>query len=174
MDKNLRREVILKQITKIQTRLVVHRNAIIIDQSARLRLTIVRMTAMMIVRNGRNIRNTRGDRRRVNVAIHRTRNQVDRVSTPTMVTRIEIVHIHETEAAEVRHIQALSTNQDHVRNRETGDRIIVISLSIIKERKRMKQEEEEECKYKLVLNEKREMNRLKINKMKIIDSNSVF
>lgn len=125
MDTNCRREVILKQLTKIQIRLVVHRNVIITnDQSARLRLNIVRMTVMMTVQSGQNTRND-DDRRRVNVAIRRTRNQVDRVSTPIT---IEIVRLLGTGRVGVRHIQAPNTNRDRVPIQEIDDRIIGISL----------------------------------------------
>ncbi len=136
MDMNFHHEVVLIQITKIQIRLVVHRNinrnAIIniIDQSARLRLmTIVRMTATMIDINGRNTRNV-GDRRRANVAIRRTRNQVDRISTPITVKRNG--QFHGTGVVEVLRIQALSTSHGHVLSRKIGDHIIVISLNINK------------------------------------------
>lgn len=132
-DTTFHRVVIPIQITKIQIRRVVHPNISIIiniimpiiDRNALPRLTIVRMKVMMIVRiNDRNTRND-DDRLRVNVAIHRTKNRVDLISI--MVMRIG--QFHGTEAAEVRHIQVLNTNHDHVLIREIGDRIIVINLN---------------------------------------------
>lgn len=131
LHKNFRLEVILMQITKIQIRLVVHRiiNRNIIDQSARLRLSIVRMRVMMMIVhiNDQNIRNEGRLRVNVIVVIRRTRNQVDRVSTLTMI-RNGIDQFHETEVVEVLRIQILNTNRDHVLIREIGDRIIVTSL----------------------------------------------
>lgn len=135
MDTNFHREAIRKRITKIRIRLVVRRNVIIItiiDQSARLRLDIVRKTVMMIVRNGQNTRNDE-DRRRVNVnvAIRRARNQVDQVSTHIM---IETVRHPVTEAVEVQHIQAPNTSHGRVHIREIAGRIIGISLNSMVER----------------------------------------
>lgn len=109
------------RITKIQIHLVVHHiNRNIIDQSARLRLTIVRMTVMMIVPI--NDRNTRNDESPVNVVIHHTRNRVDRVST--LMIRNENDPFHVTEVVGVL-IQARNINPDHALNHEIDDHIVI-------------------------------------------------